>query len=212
MNKKWAALLLFVCLVSLTALGFGSSQPVILGNSDPGQIVFTNSGFDSATMSFSATLSGFAYYGANVGTYTMDMISGRSGAPSLGAPTDGIYPINMNGNTIDFTFDYGSSFLDGTVDLLNVTDGTNVPRFIGGLQITSSNIPGFVDGSYAPLDFNIFLGNNPTIDQVYSGSAHSTEGPISSGELLPTPEPSSIALLGSGVLGLAGVLRRKLNR
>ena len=28
----------------------------------------------------------------------------------------------------------------------------------------------------------------------------------------PTPEPSSIMLFGSGILGLAGVLRRKLNR
>jgi hypothetical protein len=28
----------------------------------------------------------------------------------------------------------------------------------------------------------------------------------------PTPEPSSILLFGSGILGLAGVLRRKLNR
>ena len=28
----------------------------------------------------------------------------------------------------------------------------------------------------------------------------------------PVPEPSSILLFGSGILGLAGVLRRKLNR
>jgi PEP-CTERM motif len=211
MNRKWLGLL-FVCLVSLTALGFGSSQPVILGNSDPGQIQFTNSGSDSANMSFTGDLSGFAYYGATVGSYSMTMIGGRSGPPTLGAPTDGIYPLNMNGNMIDFSSTFGSYFLDGTVDLINVTDGTNTPRFIGGLDITSSNIPGFADGAVAPLDFNIYLGRNPTIDQVYSGEAHSTEGPIASGELQPVPEPSSIALFGSGALGLAGMLRRKLSR
>jgi hypothetical protein len=129
-------------------------------------------------------------------------------------PTGGVYPLSMGGNTIDFAFSYGTSFLDGTITLLNITDGTNAPRFIGGLNITSSNIPGFVDGGYADLDFNAYLGSNPTIDQVYSGLAHSTEGPLSSGEIVPaaTPEPSSIALFGSGVLGLAGLLRRKLNR
>jgi hypothetical protein len=120
----------------------------------------------------------------------------------------------MNGNTIDFAFSYGSSFLDGTVTLVNVTDGSNAPRFIGGLYITSSNIPGFSDGGYSDLDFNAYLGTNPTIDQVYSGQAQSTHGPLSSGELVPgtTPEPSSFALFGSGLLGLAGFLRRKLNR
>ena len=31
-------------------------------------------------------------------------------------------------------------------------------------------------------------------------------------QFTPTPEPSSLALLGSGVLGVAGLIRRKLNR
>ena len=77
----------------------------------------------------------------------------------------------MNGNTIDFAFSFGSSFLDGTVTLMNITDGSNAPRFIGGLLVTSSNIPGFSDGGYSDLDFNAYLGTNPTIDQVYSGQA-----------------------------------------
>jgi hypothetical protein len=221
MYRKWSPLLLFVCLVSLTALGFGSQTPVILGNSDTGQMLFTNTGPNSADMSFTGTcgatpdcLSGFGYYGSNVGNYSMWFAGGGSGHLALGSPTSGVYPLSMGGNTIDFTFSYGTSFLDGTVTLFNVTDGSNAPRFLGGLDITSSNIPGFVDGGYANLDFNAYLGNNPRIDQVFSGQAHSTEGPLSSGELVPasTPEPSSLALFGSGVLGLAGLLRRKLNR
>ena len=219
MHRKWLPLLL-VCLVSLTALSFASSTPVILGTSDPGQILVTNTGPDSADISFTGTcsgnpdcLTGYGYYGATVGTYQMYFVSGRSGNVLLDSPTNGVYPINMNGNIIDFAFTAGSTFLDGTIILNNVTDGTNAPRFIGGLYVTGSNLPGFSDGTYSNLDFNAYLGNNPLIDQVYSGQAHSTQGPLSSGEIVPgTPEPSSIALFGSGVLGLGALLRRKLKR
>lgn len=221
MHSKLSPLLLLVCLLSLTAVGFSSPQTVILGSSSPGQILVTNTGPNSADLSFTGTcgthsdcLTGLGFYGANVGSYSMWFASGGSGSLTLGSPTSGVYPLNMAGNTIDFAFSYGSSFLDGTITLSNVTDGTNTPRFIGDLNITSSNLPGFTDGGHADLDLNAYLGNNPKIDQVFSGEAHSTRGPLSSGELVPTttPEPSSMALFGSGVLGLAGLVRRKLNR
>ncbi len=218
MLRKWSPLLLLVCLLSLTAVGFGTPTTVILGDSSPGQVLITNTGSDT-TLAFTGScggpdcLTGLGYFGTNVGTYSMWFVSGRSGDLLLGSPNGDMFPINMNGNTIDFTFGYGSTFLDGTVVLNNVTDGTDAPRFIGGLFVTSTNLAGFRDGTYVDLDFNIYLGTNPTIDQVFSGQYHSTQGPISSGEIVPsTPEPSSIALFGSGVLGLAGLLRRKLNR
>lgn len=221
MDRKWSPLWLLLCLISLTAFGFTSSQTVILGSSDPGQILVTNTGPDSADISFTGTcgghsdcLTGFGYSGPNVGTYSMWFVSGGTGGLALGSPTGGVYPIEMDGNTLDFTFNFGSTFLDGVVTLNNVTDGTNAPRFIGGLFVTSSNLSGFASGTYSDLDFNAYLGNNPLIDQVYSGQAPSTQGPLSSGEIVPgtTPEPSSIALFGTGILGFAGVLRRKLNR
>jgi hypothetical protein len=221
MYRKWFPVLLFACVVSLTAIGFSSDMPVILGSSSPGQILITNTGHDSADLSFTGTcgthsdcLTGYGYYGPNVGSYSMWFVSGGSGNLAIDAPTDGVYPLSMGGNTIDFKFSYGTSFLDGTITLSNVTDGTNVPRFTGGLDVTSSNIPGFPDGGYTDLDFNVYLGNNPRIDRVYSGQSHSTRGPLSSGELVPaaTPEPGSLALFGSGVLGLAALMRRKLNR
>ncbi len=213
--------LLFACVLSLTAIGFSSDMPVILGGSSPGQVLITNTGHDSADLSFTGTcgahadcLTGYGYYGLNVGNYSMWFVSGGSGNLALGSPTSGVYPLSMGGNTIDFSFSYGASFLDGTITLSNVTDGTNVPRFVGNLDVTSSNIPGFPDGGLTSLDFNVFLGNNPRIDGVYSGESRSTHGPLSSGELVPaaTPEPGSLALFGSGILGLAGLMRRKLNR
>jgi hypothetical protein len=44
------------------------------------------------------------------------------------------------------------------------------------------------------------------------GQVASESFTINGGNQGTTPEPSSIMLFGSGILGLAGVLRRKLNR
>ena len=59
-------------------------------------------------------------------------------------------------------------------------------------------------------------GSICTEAHVCNGGAYSTflDGidldPYSSGQLTPTPEPASLGLLGTGVLGLVGILRRKL--
>src|SRR5271167_123171 len=218
-SRWWQMLFVFASIAILTGISNGATTQVTLGQSNPSQVLFTNMGSDSASMSFTGTcgsnpdcLSGPGYYVGNggitnAGTYDM-WITG--GAPSLGSPTGSVYPVNMDGATINFTFGYGSSFLDGTVTLDSIIGGTNLPRFIGGLYITSTNIPGFINGEYLDVDFNANLGSNPLIDDVYAGNAPSTTGPLSSGEFAATPEPSSIALFGSGILGLGAALKRKL--
>ncbi len=166
MLRKWSPLLLFVLLISLTALGFGTPTTVILGDSSPGQVLITNTGSDTV-LSFTGScggpdcLTGLGYFGTNVGTYSMWFASGGSGNLVLESPIGDLFPLNMNGNTIDFTFGFGSSFLDGTVILNNVTDGTNAPRFIGGLFITSSNLPGFQRWHLRGFGFQHFPGNEP---------------------------------------------------
>ncbi len=200
------------CLLLLASVCFASPTQLILGNST-GDVLFSNVG-GTVDMSFTGCgggcLEGFGYFGSVVGNYNITL----AGSPTLGSPTGGIYPVNMNGSTIDFSWlsqDH-SLFLDGTVTLDNVTDGTQYPRFIGGLFVTSTDLPGYTDGTYDNLDFIVYLGSNPSIDYVYGHSGSSTQGYLSSGEVPPgtTPEPSSLVLMGSGILGLAGIIRRKL--
>ncbi len=204
-------LLLLAVLVFAIATSSAGTQ-ITLGQSTIGDVLFVNTGLDSASFSFTGTcgsqancLSGYGYYGINVGTYEMWVVGGP-----MGSPVSGVYPINMSGATIDFTFSFGSSYLDGSVLMENVTDGTEAPRFIGGMQISSSDLPGFSSGSYADFDGDVYLGQGPTLDQVYAGTAPSTQGFLSSGQFVPTPEPGSLLLFGSAMLGLAGWLKRKM--
>ena len=206
--------LLVVLMAGISLADVAGPMQVILGVSN-GDVVFTNTGGNNVVFGFSEgcqggdCLSGFAYYGANpAGNYEM-WITG--GVPSLGAPSGFIYPINLNGATVNFASTIGSYFLNGTIQLLTLSGGTQTPTFAGKLDISSTNIPEYQYSNTAELDFTINLDDNPSIESVYSGQNNSTRGYLSSGQVAPAvPEPSSILLFGSGVVGLGILLRRKL--
>ncbi len=219
-SKLLQVMLVGCCILLLAGTGVAGPIQVILGVSETGDVVFTNTGGNNVTIGFDGNcgeggancLSGSAYYGTNVGTYNMWIASG--GPPTLGTPSGFIYPINMNGAVIDFAATIAGGFsLDGTVDLTSVSGGTQTPTFAGTFDITSSTIPGYGVGQQSEIDFVINLDGNPSLESVYSGLSGSTSGYLSSGEISPpptVPEPGSIALFGSGALAVAGVLRRKL--
>lgn len=80
----------------------------------------------------------------------------------------------------------------------------------GGVLYDSSDVTGTIDPAllaYFGTTGNSFEG---ILDFTLIGQAPGT-GKTASGDLLlsPVPEPTSIMLLGSGLLGLAGLLRRK---
>src|SRR5271167_1690823 len=219
-SKLVQMMLVGSCVLLLAGASFAGPLQVILGVSETGDVVFTNTGGNNVTIGFdgdcgeggSNCLAGSAYYGGNpAGTYQMWIASG--GPPTLGTPTGFLYPVNLNGAVIDFTSTIGSFFLDGTVNLTTLSGGTQTPTFGGVFTITGSNIPGYGVGNQSSMDFVVNLDGNPSVESVYSGQNGSTSGYLSSGEIAPSavPEPGSIALFGSGALALAGVLRRKLN-
>jgi ribosomal protein S6E (S10) len=216
MNRKLGTLLLLAVVALLT--GISQADQITLGPSSSGSVMFRNVG-GVVDISFTGCgggptdcIRGVALDSNNaIGTYKM-VITG--GTPSLGTPTNGDFPVNMNGATLTLTVSIGSGHLTALGTLTDLTGANTVaPEFLGDFQITSSTFSAFPVGFISQGDFTVSIrgGNTTRVAFVDTHSGSSTHGPLSSGELLSTPEPGSLMLLGSGILGLAGVLRRKLS-
>jgi hypothetical protein len=115
----------------------------------------------------------------------------------------------------------GTSFFDGTV---NFTQSGCVPNQFGFNVCTEFGIlsgPSLDAGTYwLNLDNAVVNTGDPVYWDENGGPSSASENSLGTipsesftldpqGTTSSTPEPSSIMLFGSGVLGLAGVLRRK---
>jgi len=161
-------------------------------------------------------------------------------AASLAAHADTYYFTFTGANVDDFSFSGPSSFRTGggnnlgiylenvAVDLRGVTSnrevGFYVPGNLGGLGFTSSTHPYAYDGpqlfvgDYVPpfrdlhgyYDGGAFILGTYTLQETLGDHLGTGTLVISDAPASITPEPSSFLLLGSGLLGACGVLRRKL--
>jgi hypothetical protein len=160
-------------------------------------------------------LNGFGLDGADVGIYQMWLAGGN---PILESPVVfDIYPIDMNGATLHFDFDlsFGLGDLQGTIVVDSITGSSIAPEMIGSFTTTAAS--GLFAGVWqvgqtTDSDFVVNLSQGAhLISYVFLHPGTSTQGPLSSGEIIAgTPEPSSLALFGSGLLATAGILKRRL--
>jgi len=215
--KNRLIILVLLALVVLSVGGQATAQTQItIGNSTSGTITFSGAG--TTTVSFVGNcgyancVSGYAYLGASAGTYNMWITGNNPTLTATGNPS--LFAVNMNGGTLHFSFSLGSSSFAGTITLTTLKDGSLAPQFLGSLNVTTAT--GVFAGVYSPgqtvpFDLTISLPNGSAfVDQVNSGLASSTSGSISSGEIIPAPEPGTIALLGTGLLAIGGFLKRRL--
>jgi hypothetical protein len=184
-------LIFVISIIALVTVLTGAS----FANLVPMQITFGPNTTGSVTIGTTAAtftpITGFAYQGVPAGTFSM------SGASLSYANSNSPYSFGPNSQT--FTVSIGSNWMTGLLSVQALFINSKWGFFAGQYDITSSSVgfqqTGFAQGSVVDIDFVTYKGN------------------LSSGEIIPgspVPEPGTIAMVGSGLLAFAGMLRRKL--
>jgi hypothetical protein len=221
MRKLLSATFVLVLGLGVTQSMRASMDEIVLGAADQ-PVTFLSNGSDlfvnlGTCVSGTCTLSGDLAFGQGkfaVGGAGPWSMTSQENSISLTQDGPGLWLMN-SADIVTFSFGTAGALLTGNLNLQTVVQ---VPNTLTAVFDHNSNTLTNLGGSLAPLfgpaggivDWTVaFDGPTDLTTLLTRGGQVQTSGFMSSGEIVPTPEPGSMLLIGSGLVLAGGLLRRR---
>ena len=151
---------------------------------------------------------GFGFIGSNV---PYKLVS--NGAMTVTETSSSTF--NVSGPAMTFMLGTGGSLLTGDLSLLDLLQAGKfgIVNYTGNanLVITSGSLASMFTSAGGVLDLTLKFKSKNQLSSIF-GTSGSLIGHVTSGSLITTPEPSSMLLLGSGLVALGAMLRSRIRR